>query len=118
MALIRLLLWGTLGVLIWRAVQRSMARSRQQPQPRRPAAGPTSSRSSGSVSDEDAIASAYRVLGVVYGDTPENIRAAYQRLVQQYHPDRMMGLAPELQALAEQRMKEINAAYGMLNRGR
>jgi DnaJ-domain-containing protein 1 len=28
-----------------------------------------------------------------------------------YHPDKVAGLAPEFQALADRRMKEINAAY-------
>ena len=31
-----------------------------------------------------------------------------------YHPDKVAGLAPEFQALADTRMKEINAAYALL----
>jgi DnaJ-class molecular chaperone len=31
-----------------------------------------------------------------------------------YHPDKVVGLAPEFQALADKRMKEINAAYEVL----
>jgi curved DNA-binding protein CbpA len=31
-----------------------------------------------------------------------------------YHPDKVAGLAPEFQVLAEKRMKEINAAYELL----
>jgi hypothetical protein len=34
--------------------------------------------------------------------------------VKQYHPDRTIGLAQEIIALAEERMKEINAAYNQL----
>jgi curved DNA-binding protein CbpA len=56
------------------------------------------------------------VLGVQESATPEQIKRAYQRLVLQYHPDKVVDLAPELQALAEQRTKEINAAYTALKR--
>ena len=31
-------------------------------------------------------------------------------MAQMYHPDTVAGLGPELQKLAEERMKEINAA--------
>jgi hypothetical protein len=33
-----------------------------------------------------------------------------------YHPDKLAGLAPEFQALADRRMKEINAAHELLKR--
>jgi DnaJ-domain-containing protein 1 len=33
-----------------------------------------------------------------------------------YHPDKMAGLAPEFQVIAESRMKELNAAYELLKR--
>jgi DnaJ-domain-containing protein 1 len=60
--------------------------------------------------------SAHEVLGVQQGATPEEIRAAYQKLVQQYHPDRVDDLGPELREVAERRTKEINAAYNELKR--
>ena len=53
----------------------------------------------------------YEVLGVSRKASTEEIRTAYRRLVQQYHPDRVVTLAPEFRDLAEERMKEINAAY-------
>jgi DnaJ-class molecular chaperone len=31
-----------------------------------------------------------------------------------YHPDKVAGMAPEFQALADTKMKEINAAYEVL----
>ena len=54
------------------------------------------------------------VLGVNERATPEEVSAAYHRLAQLYHPDKVAGLAPEFQALAEKRMREINAAYEVL----
>ena len=59
----------------------------------------------------DRYRSPYEVLGVESGASQEEISSAYRRLVQQYHPDRVADLGPELREVAEQRMKEINAAY-------
>ena len=56
----------------------------------------------------------YEVLGVPQGASQDEIKTAWRRLAKQYHPDRAAGLGPELKALAEQRMKEINAAYERL----
>jgi DnaJ-class molecular chaperone len=42
--------------------------------------------------------------------TESEISAAYRHLAQMYHPDKVAGLAPEFQMLADTRMKEINAA--------
>jgi DnaJ-domain-containing protein 1 len=44
----------------------------------------------------------------------EQIDAAYRRLIQLYHPDKVESLAPEFKAIAVARMKEINAAYERL----
>jgi DnaJ-class molecular chaperone len=48
--------------------------------------------------------------------SPAEIAAAYRNLARLYHPDKVAGLAPEFQALAEKRMKEINGAYESLKR--
>jgi hypothetical protein len=58
----------------------------------------------------------YRILGLVATCTREAAIAAYHELVRGYHPDRVAHLAPEFRALAEKRMKEINAAYATLKR--
>ena len=57
---------------------------------------------------------AYDVLEVSSNASQAEIRAAYQRLVRQYHPDRVADMGPELRALAEERTKEINQAYNRL----
>lgn len=57
-----------------------------------------------------AEAQARKVLGVSDTATSDEISAAYRRLAQMYHPDKVAGLAPEFQVLADQRMKEINGA--------
>ncbi len=54
---------------------------------------------------------AHEVLGVAANASQAEIRQAYQELMRKYHPDRVANAADELRALAEQRSKEINAAY-------
>lgn len=58
----------------------------------------------------------YEILGIRPGAPMPEVRRAYQDLVRQYHPDRTDGLGPELRALAEQRTKEITAAYNQIKR--
>ena len=60
------------------------------------------------------IAHACNVLGLNGIASDTEISAAYHRLARLYHPDKVSGLAAELQALADERMKEINAAYEIL----
>ena len=60
--------------------------------------------------------SPYEVLGVKPTVSRSELAARYRELVQQYHPDKVAHLAPEFREVAEQRMKEINAAYDLLKR--
>lgn len=57
----------------------------------------------------------YEVLGVQRGASSEDIRAAYRRLANQYHPDKVMHLGEEFRVLAEKRFKEITKAYQELS---
>ena len=59
----------------------------------------------------------YEVLGVSEGATPEEIKTAYRALVKKYHPDRYPHGSPE-QAAASEKLKQINAAYDMLEKVR
>lgn len=47
---------------------------------------------------------------------PEEIRAAYQALVRKYHPDLVATMPVEFREVAENKTKEINAAYSQLKR--
>jgi hypothetical protein len=59
------------------------------------------------------LANALRVLGLSGSPSAEVLSAAYHRLAQMYHPDKVAGLAPEFQTLAHDRMREINGAYDL-----
>lgn len=56
----------------------------------------------------------YEVLGLKPGATQEEIKKAYRNLIKQYHPDQY-GDNP-LKDLAEEKMREINAAYDTLTK--
>jgi hypothetical protein len=58
----------------------------------------------------------YEVLGVRPSASMSEIAAAYRKLAQENHPDKVAGLAPEFRELAERRMKVINVAYEELKR--
>jgi flagellar biosynthesis GTPase FlhF len=51
------------------------------------------------------------VLGVTPRASKDEIASNYRRRVKQYHPDRVVGLAPEFVELAEERTKALNEAY-------
>lgn len=53
----------------------------------------------------------YTVLGVARDASAQEVREAYLRLANQYHPDKVTHLGPEFRKLAEIRFKEIQAAY-------
>ncbi|EYR79997.1 J domain-containing protein [Shinella sp. DD12] len=51
------------------------------------------------------------VLGVASDATPDEVKAAYRAIIKSYHSDRVVGLGPKLQAVAEDETKRINLAY-------
>ena len=53
----------------------------------------------------------YAVLGLDKGATMDEIKKAYRKLSMKYHPDKVRHLGEEFRTIAEQKMKEINAAY-------
>jgi len=50
------------------------------------------------------------ILGLKPGASQEEVNQAYRDLVNVWHPDRFMG-NPRLEKKAEEKVKEINAAY-------
>lgn len=58
----------------------------------------------------------HEVLGVPAGATKVEITTAYRRMARTYHPDKTANFLPEFRDLADQRMKDVNAAYAKLHR--
>ncbi len=64
-----------------------------------------------SARSRDAAEQHYAVLGLAPGASESEIKKAYRKLSMQYHPDKVRHLGEEFRAVAEEKMKEINAAY-------
>ncbi len=56
----------------------------------------------------------YTVLSVEKNASPEEIKRAYRKLANKYHPDKIQHLGEEFCKLAEKRFKEIEKAYRQL----
>ncbi|HKE49041.1 MAG TPA: co-chaperone DjlA [Rhodanobacteraceae bacterium] len=54
---------------------------------------------------------AYAVLGLERGADERDIKRAYRKLMSQHHPDKLGDVPDELKRRAEDRAREINAAY-------
>ncbi len=60
-------------------------------------------------------AEAYKLLGIGKGCSPDELTAAYHRIVGQWHPDRLNeAMAQELRDYATRRMQRINEAFELL----
>ena len=56
----------------------------------------------------------YTVLGINRNASADEIKNAYKKLVNKYHPDKVHHLGEEFRKLAEKRFKEIQEAYQRL----
>ena len=65
------------------------------------------------VSQEDQISQAYDVLGVTEEASDAEVKKAYRRQMSQNHPDKLAakGMPDSMREMAEQKTREIGAAY-------
>lgn len=59
----------------------------------------------------ETLKSPYTILEVDRNATPDEIKKAYRRLVNKYHPDKVVHLGEEFKKLAEKRFNEVQEAY-------
>lgn len=69
---------------------------------------------------QGSIDDAYRVLGVPASASDAEVKKAYRRLMSQNHPDKLAakGLPESMREMAEQKTREITAAYELVERSR
>lgn len=62
---------------------------------------------------QQSVDAAYRVLGVGAQASDEEVKIAYRRLMSQHHPDKLVarGLPVSMIGVAEQKTREVRAAY-------
>ena len=60
----------------------------------------------------------YRVLGVKYDATDEELKKAYRSLSRKYHPDANVGKSDAERASAEEQFKEVQQAYDQIMKER
>jgi DnaJ like chaperone protein len=65
----------------------------------------------GTAAGHDQAGQHFATLGLEKGASMDDIKKAYRKLSMQYHPDKVGHLGDEFKAVAEGKMKEINAAY-------
>lgn len=110
--------WGWIDDLLifyflWRFFYRGRGLFSRQPQGTQQS-GENSEQGESPASSGDRSNDPYEVLQIPKGASKEEIKAAYKHLAGKYHPDKVLHLGEEFQALAEQRFKEIQAAYQKL----
>jgi len=76
--------------------------------------------SSQRVSQEQQVADAYAALGVTPEASETEIKRAYRKMIIENHPDRIAakGLPESMREIAEERAREINAAYALIKKAR
>jgi len=71
-------------------------------------------------SPRNGLARAYEVLGLQPGASDREVKTAYRRLMNQYHPDKQAarGLPESMREIAEERTREIRSAYEAVREAR
>lgn len=69
---------------------------------------------------QDRLADAYAALGITAEATGAEVKRAYRKLISQNHPDKLAsrGLPESMRQVAEERSREINAAYDLIKDAR
>ncbi len=70
--------------------------------------------------NQNRLADAYAALGVAPDATLAEIKRAYRKLISKNHPDKLAarGLPESMRGVAEERSREINAAYDLIKDSR
>jgi DnaJ like chaperone protein len=69
---------------------------------------------------QDRLADAYAALGITPDASGAEVKRAYRKLISENHPDKLAsrGLPESMRQVAEERSREINAAYDLIKESR
>ena len=71
----------------------------------------------GADSAEETEKDPYQILGVSRNASQQEIKSAFRKQAQRYHPDRVSHLGEEFQQLAKEKFQKIQQAYEILSGG-
>lgn len=109
MKLLTLFVFGLLGYWVISWLMETLNKNKTKTAPLRQVAAVP-----GNASPDAQLARYCDELGPVRPFNHAALQAAYHAKLAQYEPGRASGLAPDLQALAEERLASIKVAYEML----
>ncbi len=66
---------------------------------------------------QEAEKDPYQILGVSRNASQQEIKSAFRKQAQRYHPDRVSHLGEEFQQLAKEKFQKIQKAYEILSNG-
>jgi len=74
----------------------------------------------GQTSSASSLEDAYKALGVTKGNSDQEIKRAYRKLMSQYHPDKLMGqgVPEDMIAVATAQAQEVQIAYDIIKKSR
>ena len=62
--------------------------------------------------------SAYKVLGVSSKSTDQDIKKAYRKMANKYHPDKIAHLGDDFKDIAQDKFKSVSEAYQNIKKDR
>ncbi|MCI2081590.1 MAG: molecular chaperone DjiA [Bacteroidales bacterium] len=70
------------------------------------------------MNNPEDVAAAYKILGTNVDMSNDEVTKAYRRMAMKYHPDKVSTLGVDVQKAAEEKFKNINAAYETIKKSR
>jgi len=61
---------------------------------------------------------AYKILEIEPTATDEELKKAYRRMAMKYHPDKLTTMGEEIQKAAQEKFRNVNAAYEAIKKER
>ena len=67
---------------------------------------------------KEDLNSAYKVLGVSSKSTDQDIKKAYRKMANKYHPDKIAHLGDDFKDIAQEKFKSVSEAYQKIKKDR